>query len=55
LSTASSGRSVQTTKNILAYADGTHDLIALAEKIGASALECLLLIQTLCQEKLLTL
>ena len=55
LSTASSGRSVQTTKNILAYADGTHDLIALAEKIGASALECLPLIQTLCQEKLLTL
>jgi aminopeptidase-like protein len=54
LSTAGSGRSVQTTKNILAYADGNHDLIALAEKIGASAMECLHMIQMLCQEKLLT-
>lgn len=53
LSTAGSGRSVQTTKNILAYADGNHDLIALAEKIGTPAMECLPLIQSLCQKKLL--
>ena len=54
LSTADSGRSVRITKNILAYADGSHDLIALAEKIGASAMDCLPLIQSLCQAKLLT-
>jgi len=35
------------------YADGNHDLIALAEKIGVSAIECFPLIQKLWQEKLL--
>lgn len=53
LSTAGSSKSVQTTKNILAYADGQHDLIALAERIGVPAWDCLPLVQTLCGAKLL--
>jgi len=39
--------------NVLAYCDGEHDLVALAERIGASALECLEVISRLEQEHLL--
>jgi aminopeptidase-like protein len=40
MSTRDSGASVRTMMNVLAYADGTRDLIALAETIGADALDC---------------
>jgi aminopeptidase-like protein len=53
LSTLGSGASVQTIKNVLAYADGHHDLIALAEKLGISAMECVQTVQTLYQKRLL--
>ena len=39
--------------NVLAYSDGEHDLVALAERIGASALDCLPIIARLEQEHLL--
>jgi aminopeptidase-like protein len=39
--------------NILAYSDGEHDLVALAERIGANALDCLPVIARLEQERLL--
>jgi aminopeptidase-like protein len=53
LSTAGSSASVKTLKNILAYADGTLDLIALAEKIKVPAMECMPIIQTLLRAGLL--
>jgi aminopeptidase-like protein len=40
LSTRDSGAAVRTMMNVLAYADGNHDLIALAERIGAPAIQC---------------
>ena len=39
--------------NVLAYCDGDHDLVSLAERIGASALDCLPVIARLEQERLL--
>jgi aminopeptidase-like protein len=53
LSTAGSSASVKTLKNILAYADGTLDLISLAEGIKAPATECIPIIQTLLRAGLL--
>jgi aminopeptidase-like protein len=41
--------------NVLAYCDGGHDLLALAERIGANALECLDAISRLEKEHLLEL
>jgi aminopeptidase-like protein len=41
--------------NVLAYSDGEHDLVALAERIGVSALECVPAIARLRQERLLEL
>lgn len=37
LSTRDSGRSVRTMMNVLAYCDGSHDLIDVAERVGACA------------------
>ncbi len=47
LSTKASGRSVRTLTNILAYADGSRDLIALAEAIGEDARDCVPILKTL--------
>jgi aminopeptidase-like protein len=47
LSTKESGRSVRTLTNILAYADGSRDLIALAETIGEDARDCIPILKTL--------
>jgi aminopeptidase-like protein len=47
LSTKDSGRSVRTLTNILAYADGSRDLIALAEAIGEDARDCVPVLKTL--------
>ncbi|MGZ8995901.1 MAG: winged helix-turn-helix domain-containing protein [Rhodospirillales bacterium] len=40
LSTRETKRQVQTMMDLLAYADGAHDLVALAERIGAPAMDC---------------
>jgi aminopeptidase-like protein len=53
LSQRGSGTQVQTMMNILAYADGQRDLIALAERIGVSAESCLPIIERLLHERLL--
>jgi aminopeptidase-like protein len=53
LSQRGSGMQVQTMMNILAYADGQRDLIALAERIGVSAESCLPIIERLLHERLL--
>jgi aminopeptidase-like protein len=47
------GREVHTMMNILAYADGQRDLVALAERIGAPAETCIPIIAKLLQERLL--
>ncbi len=47
ISTKTSGRSVRTLTNILAYADGSRDLIALAETIGEDARDCVAILNTL--------
>jgi aminopeptidase-like protein len=47
LSTKESGRSVRTLTNVLAYADGSRDLIALAEAIGEDARDCIPILKTL--------
>jgi aminopeptidase-like protein len=53
LSTATSGLSVRTMMNVLAFADGTLDLIALADRIGAPAGDLIPIIQALVQAGLL--
>lgn len=55
MSTKSSGYETDLTNmmNVLAYCDGEHDLLALAERIGASALDCLPIIDRLEREGLL--
>lgn len=53
LSQRGSGDSVQTMMNILAYADGTRDLVSLAERIGVSAETCIPIVARLLEEGLL--
>lgn len=47
LSTVGSAQQVRTMMNTIAYADGTRDLIELAETIGADALHCAEILTTL--------
>lgn len=53
LSTRESGKSVATMMNVLAYADGRHDLVAIAERIGTPVLECARVAEELCEHGLL--
>jgi aminopeptidase-like protein len=53
LSTRGSGLEVRTMMNILAYADGEHDLISLADRIGVPAETCVPIIERLLREGLL--
>lgn len=53
LSKRGSALEVQTMMNILAYADGERDLIALADRIDVPAETCLPIIERLLQERLL--
>jgi aminopeptidase-like protein len=55
LSTKETGYETELTNmmNVFAYCDGEHDLVALAERIGASALDCLPLIARLEDERLI--
>jgi aminopeptidase-like protein len=47
LSTRESSQKVRTMMNILAYADGKHDLIAIAERINVPAETCVPILETL--------
>ena len=58
ISTRESAQQVQTMMDLLAYADGTADLLGLAQTIGADPLECVTIAETLqshglmaCQEE----
>ncbi len=53
LSARMSASGVETMMNILAYADGQHDLIALADRVGVSFEACIPIIGTLIKEQLL--
>jgi aminopeptidase-like protein len=53
LSQPGSGLEVRTMMNILAYADGTRDLVSLAERIEEPAETCIAIVSRLVQEGLL--
>jgi aminopeptidase-like protein len=48
-----SAAGVETMMNVLAYADGNHDLVALADRIGVSFENCIPIIETLMKEQLI--
>lgn len=54
LSTKESGLRVRTMMNLLAYADGRHDLLEIAEIIGADVLDCAEIAETLAAHGLLS-
>jgi len=54
LSTKQSGLSVRTMMNILAYADGQHDLLQIADIVGADIFTCAEIAQTLFDNRLLS-
>ncbi len=53
LSEKGSGQDVYTMMNILSYADGKRDLVSIADRIGASAEDCIPIINKLLEEHLL--
>ena len=53
LSTRESAKAVETMMNVLAYADGTHDLLGIAERIGADVRDCAAIAKQLCTHGLL--
>jgi aminopeptidase-like protein len=53
LSTKGSSHQVRTMTNILAYADGERDLLAVADEIGAPVWECRAIVDTLLEHGLL--
>jgi aminopeptidase-like protein len=54
LSDRQSGARVRDMMNVLAYCDGAHDVLALAERTGVDALDCARLCRTLCDAGVLT-
>lgn len=55
VSVANGAKVVRTMMNVIAYSDGTRDLISLADTIGADALECSGIIEKLAEHDLLGL
>jgi len=53
LSTRDSAKAVETMMNVLAYADGAHDLLGIAERINADVLDCAAIAERLCAHGLL--
>lgn len=53
ISTKTSGEQVRTMMNVLAYADGTSDLLEIADRIGADAFECAAIARKLAAHDLL--
>ena len=55
VSVANGAKVVRTMMNVIAYSDGTRDLINLADTIGADALECSDIAEKLVEHDLLGL
>jgi aminopeptidase-like protein len=55
LSTKQSAATVHDILNVLAYADGDHDLIALADRIGLDALDCERIARSLVEAGVMTI
>ncbi|TAN48698.1 MAG: DUF4910 domain-containing protein, partial [Rhodospirillales bacterium] len=49
LGTPDTPKITATMRNLLAYADGSHDVLAIAERIGADVLECARIAETLAE------
>lgn len=54
LSTKAGAAATRTMMNLLAYADGEHDLIAIAERLGIAVEQCQPIVETLIEAGLLT-
>lgn len=54
LSTKAGAAATRTMMNLLAYADGEHDLIAIAERLGVAVEQCQPIVETLIEAGLLT-